>query len=116
MQGAIIELNNIEFNANSSILDKISYTELSKVLDFMNENPSIHIEIRGHTNGMCEENFCNALSERRAQAVAQYLIDNGINADRATYKGYGKQFPIADNDTPEGRQKNQRVEFMITEL
>ncbi|MBP7400149.1 MAG: OmpA family protein [Chitinophagales bacterium] len=116
MQGAIIELNNIEFNANSSILDKISYTELSKVLDFMNENPSIHIEIRGHTNGMCEENFCNALSERRAQAVAQYLIDNGINADRVTYKGYGKQFPIADNDTPEGRQKNQRVEFMITEL
>lgn len=115
-EGAIIELNNIEFNANSAILDAISYTELSKVLEFLNDNPGIHIEIRGHTNGMCEEHFCNALSERRAQAVAQYLIDNGISADRVTFKGYGKQFPIADNTTAEGRQKNQRVEFMITEL
>ncbi|MFN3939733.1 MAG: OmpA family protein, partial [Chitinophagales bacterium] len=113
-KGTVIQLNNIEFNANSAVLDAISYTELYKVVELLQANPEVTIEIRGHTNGLCEENYCNALSERRAQSVAQYLIDNGIAASRVTYKGYGKQFPIADDATPEGRQKNQRVEFMIT--
>lgn len=115
-QGTIIELNNIEFNANSSVLNTVSYSELYKVIEFMQNNPTLQIEIRGHTNGLCEENFCNALSERRAQAVAKYIIEQGISADRITYAGYGKKIPIADNDTPEGRQKNQRVEFMITKI
>lgn len=115
-KGTVIELNNIEFNANSSVLNEVSFTELYKVIEFLQENPGITIEIRGHTNGLCEENYCNALSERRAQAVAQYLIEKGITERRVTYKGYGKQFPIADNETVEGRQKNQRVEFMITDI
>lgn len=113
-EGVIIEMRNILFNANSSVLLDSSYTELNKIKSFLLDNPGISIEVRGHTNGLCNDDFCNALSGRRAKSVAEYFIQSGIQAARITSKGYGKTIPVADNETPEGRQKNQRVEFMIT--
>lgn len=115
-EGVIIEMRNILFNANSAILLDSSYTELNKIKQFLLSNPGISIEVRGHTNGLCNDDFCNALSSRRAKAVAEYFIASGIDKSRITYKGYGKTIPVANNETPEGRQKNQRVEFMITKV
>lgn len=112
--GAIIEMHDILFNANSSVLKDSSYAELDKIKRFLTENPATTIEVRGHTNGLCEDNFCLSLSEKRAKTVAGYFIAGGISEKRISYKGYGKQLPIADNDTPQGRKENQRVEFMIT--
>lgn len=113
-EGLIIEMKNILFKVNSSVLEDSSYQEIDKVARFMKSNSGVAIEIRGHTNGLCDDDYCNMLSEKRAKAVVEYLIKNGIDRNRLTYKGLGKTQPIADNKTVAGRQANQRVEFMIT--
>lgn len=112
--GVVIEMKNILFKVNSSVLEDTSYAEIDKVAKFMHDNPGVAIEIRGHTNGLCDDDFCNSLSAKRAKAVVDYLIKKGIDADRLSFKGLGKTMPVADNNTAAGRQANQRVEFMIT--
>ncbi len=114
--GVIIEMKNILFKVNSSVLEDTSFVEIDKVVKFMKSNPGVAIEIRGHTNGYCDDDYCNSLSTKRAKAVVDYCINNGIASERLTYKGLGKTMPIADNTTPEGRKANQRVEFMITKV
>lgn len=114
--GVIIEMKNILFQVNSSVLEDTSYTELDRVVKFLKENPLLEIEIRGHTNSLCDDNYCNLLSGKRAKSVMDYFISHGIQPQRLTYKGYGKTIPIAENSTTIGRQKNQRVEFMITKV
>ena len=101
-------------DSNSTVLEDTSFVELNKVVRFLNQNPGVEIEIRGHTNSLCDDNYCLTLSSKRAKSVMDYFISKGISADRLTYKGLGKSMPIADNKTPAGRQINQRVEFMIT--
>jgi outer membrane protein OmpA-like peptidoglycan-associated protein len=110
------QIKNIRFKANSALLIDSSFTELEKITNFLIDNPNIYIEIRGHTNGLCEENYCKSLSERRAKTVAQYFIDHKVGENRITFKGYGKSIPVADNMTSEGRSMNQRVELMITKV
>jgi len=114
--GVIIEMKNILFKVNSSVLEDTSYSEIDKVVKFMQSNAGVAIEIRGHTNGYCDDDYCNSLSAKRAKAVVDYCITNGIAMDRLTSKGLGKTMPIADNATSAGRQANQRVEFMITKV
>ncbi|MFN7014845.1 MAG: OmpA family protein, partial [Bacteroidia bacterium] len=77
------------------------------------ENSTIKIEISGHTDNVSSDEFNLRLSENRAKAVVEFLVQNGIAKERLTYKGYGKSQPIATNDTEEGRQENRRVEFKI---
>ena len=107
-------MKNILFKVNSSVLEDSSFQEIDKIVRFMKSNNGVAIEIRGHTNGLCDDDYCNMLSEKRAKAVVKYLIDSGIERNRLAYKGLGKTQPIADNKTVAGRQANQRVEFMIT--
>ena len=112
--GVIIEIRNMLFGINSSELEDTSFVELNKVVKFLKQNPGVEIEIRGHTNSLCDDNYCLTLSSKRAKSVMEYFISKEISASRLTYKGLGKSIPIADNKTPSGRQINQRVEFMIT--
>ena len=114
--GVIIEMKNIEFEANSSILEDTSFAELDKVVKFLVANPLVSIEVRGHTNGLCGDDYCNSLSLKRAMAVVDYFVSKGISRDRLNSKGLGKTMPIADNKTQQGRMRNQRVEFMITKV
>jgi outer membrane protein OmpA-like peptidoglycan-associated protein len=83
-------------------------------VEFLTVNPTVHIEISGHTDNVGNDQLNQTLSENRAKAVYQYLISNQISPARLVYKGYGKTQPIALNTTEEGRQKNRRTEFMIT--
>ncbi len=114
--GVIIQMNNILFEANSDVFEDTSYYELNRIVKFLKENPDVSIEVRGHTNGLCDDHYCDQLSEKRAKSVTTYFISQGISTARLTYKGFGKSIPIADNKTAEGRKKNQRVEFMITKV
>lgn len=114
--GAIFEIKNIFFNANSSILKEESYEELNKIVAFLTVNDNIAVEIGGHTNGLCTEEFCNQLSQSRARVVTEYLIAEGIEKRRLSFKGYGKTIPIASNETEDGRKRNQRVELKIMEI
>lgn len=112
-KGLTIKINKLFFAADTSAINKGSYSALNEVYDFLNENPDIRIEIGGHTNGIPTDEYCDHLSEQRAKAVATYLIRKGIKASRLEYRGYGKRKLIASDKTKEGRQKNQRVEIKI---
>jgi outer membrane protein OmpA-like peptidoglycan-associated protein len=111
--GNKVILNNIFFDTNKFDLKPESVAELQKLVEFLNVNPTVHIEISGHTDNVGNDQLNQTLSENRAKAVYQYLISSQVNPTRLVYKGYGKTQPIAPNTTDEGRQKNRRTEFMI---
>ncbi|MCB9230802.1 MAG: OmpA family protein [Bacteroidia bacterium] len=112
-KGETVVLNNIFFSPSSSQLTSDSYPELNRVVDLLNENPSVTIQVSGHTNNSCTEEYCKKLSTARAQSVYNYLIYKGIPKDRLDFKGYGSRRPIASNETAEGKRINRRVEFTI---
>ncbi len=111
--GATVVLKNIFFDSGKSDLRPESTTELQKLVKLLQENPSIKIEISGHTDNTGNADANLALSRTRAQKVSEYLTSSGIPNNRLIYKGYGSTKPIADNATEEGRQKNRRTEFKI---
>jgi outer membrane protein OmpA-like peptidoglycan-associated protein/tetratricopeptide (TPR) repeat protein len=111
--GAEIVLNNIFFDFNKATLRPESKTELKNVIEFLQQNPSVTIEISGHTDNVGSYEYNQSLSERRAKAVVDYLVEQSIPLSRLVYKGYSFSKPIASNNTEEGRQLNRRVEFKI---
>ena len=82
-------------------------------VDPATHRPTMRIEIRGHTDNVGNDAENQTLSQRRAKAVYDFLIQNGIEATRLTYKGFGKTQPIDTNDTEQGRANNRRTEFVI---
>lgn len=108
-----VVLNNIFFPPSKWALARDSKPELERVLTFMKNHPNIKVEIGGHTNNACSEEFCRLLSTNRAKAVYNFLVQNGVTNKRVSFKGYGSRFPRYSNDTAEGRRKNRRVEFKI---
>ncbi len=111
---ATIRLNNLFFDFAKYELRPESSSELDRLIQFLRSNPNIKISILGHTDNVGDEKRNVSLSMNRAQAVMQYLATHGIEAGRMTSKGFGKSKPIESNETEDGRQKNRRVEFMIT--
>jgi outer membrane protein OmpA-like peptidoglycan-associated protein len=111
--GQEITLNKLYFDADSAILSERYYPIIDDVYEYLMENKKVIIEVGGHTNNLCEEVFCNQLSEDRAATVANYLINKGIDQKRVQYKGYGKNKPKFSNTTPTNRRRNQRVEIKI---
>ncbi len=114
--GNKVVLKNIFFETDSYGLKDESKAELKKLIDFMNINTKIKIEISGHTDNVGTAAHNNVLSENRAKSVYDYLVANGIDKTRMTYKGYGFDKPIATNDTEEGRALNRRTEFKVMGL
>jgi OOP family OmpA-OmpF porin len=84
-----------------------------EVADLIKSNPDVKVDIQGHTDSIGSEEYNLALSERRAKAVAAFLMDQGVNADQLETSAFGFSQPIADNDTEEGRAMNRRVAFSI---
>jgi hypothetical protein len=113
--GQAIVLKNIFFDFDSYELLPKSESELNKIIDFMSKNPSIKIQISGHTDSLGTDNYNQQLSENRARAVVNYLKDKGIEEARMSYKGYGSNKPVAGNDTEKGRALNRRTELEIIE-
>ncbi|MDJ1502200.1 OmpA family protein [Xanthocytophaga agilis] len=111
--GSKIVLRNIFFDFDKATLRKESTAELENLLEIMQEMPKLKIEISGHTDNKGSAEYNKTLSGKRAKAVVDYLISKGIPAERMRSAGYGKERPIAANDTDEGRQLNRRTEFEI---
>ena len=88
-----------------------AHQQLDQVKMVLNQNPSLRIEIQGHTDNMGSASANKRLSEKRAQSVMQYLIDQGVDAERLQWAGYGQTQPMASNETAKGRRENRRVEF-----
>ena len=108
-----IRLNNIFFDFDKFTLRSESYPELNRVAEFLEEQPSIKVEISGNTDNIGTEAYNLNLSKRRAESVSNYLIKKGISKERITTTFYGESRPRDTNDTKEGRQNNRRVEFTI---
>jgi hypothetical protein len=106
-------LRNVYFDFDKSTLRPESKTELDRLVALLNALPDISIELSGHTDNRGSDSYNKKLSEDRALAVVNYLVDAGIKRDRLTYKGYGFDQPIASNETDAGRQLNRRTEFRI---
>jgi OmpA-OmpF porin, OOP family len=113
VKGYAVVLNNIFFDTDSYELKEKSKTELQKVIRFLNENPQIRIEISGHTDNTGTPAYNQQLSEKRALAVYNFLLKNGVNAEKLTSRGFGQTMPKGTNDTEQGRQINRRIEFQI---
>ncbi|MFN3402880.1 MAG: OmpA family protein [Cytophagaceae bacterium] len=111
--GAKIILKNIFFDTGKDELRPESLSELQRLVNLLKENPSIKIEISGHTDNIGNSELNQKLSERRAKNVVDFLIKSGIPAARLNAIGYGSSKPVADNNTEEGRQRNRRTEFKI---
>jgi len=111
--GEAVRLNNIFFESGKAALKKESFPELNKVFDFLSQNPTIRIEIDGHTDNLGNAAFNLSLSASRAKAVSDYLAKKGIAKDRLESKGYGSTKPVASNAYNAGRAQNRRVEFVI---
>lgn len=111
--GRTFVLNNIFFETDKYALGELSYVELLKLENFLNDNPIVRIMICGHTDNVGSAGYNQVLSENRAKSVYDYLIEHGIDPDRLEYKGFGLTQPVSDNDTEEGRALNRRTEVLI---
>ncbi|MCX6325283.1 MAG: OmpA family protein [Bacteroidia bacterium] len=114
--GKKVVLNNILFETGKSLLTSGSYAELDRLLNIMKDNSQMKIEISGHTDKTGSEPINIKLSENRAKAVLEYLVQKDVDRSRMESKGFGSSQPIADNATLQGRAKNRRVEFKILEF
>jgi outer membrane protein OmpA-like peptidoglycan-associated protein len=114
-KGKTVELRDINYATASFQIDEKSLLVLDGFVEFLNDNPSIKIEIRGHTDNTGSLQTNMTLSNNRAKAVYDYLISHGVDVSRLKYQGFGPKIPIASNDTEFGRSKNRRTEFYILE-
>ena len=115
-KGTKVVLNNIFFESGKAALKPISYVELNKAVDMLKKNPSMKIEIGGHTDDVGSDDLNMKLSQERANSVMNYMVLAGLDATRIRAKGYGESQPIQDNATEAGRAANRRTEFTIVEF
>jgi outer membrane protein OmpA-like peptidoglycan-associated protein len=111
---AHVVLKNIFFDFNQYDLKPASQADLDRLAKLLQDNPTLHIRISGYTDNVGSDKDNLVLSQKRAEAVVQYLTTHGVAAERLTAKGYGESDPVASNDTEAGRAQNRRTEFVIT--
>ena len=111
--GATYPLRDIYFGTNSDSLTNESKMVIDGFIDFLRDNIKVHVAIHGHTDDIGSDAANLLLSEKRARAVMNYIVEKGISASRLASKGFGESKPIADNKTEEGRAKNRRTEFVL---
>lgn len=110
-----IVFNNIGFELDSAKITATSRPALQRLVKGLKSQTNFNVEIAGHTDSTGSAEYNEGLSDRRANAVREYLIEQGISAERLTAQGYGEVVPVASNDTSSGRAMNRRVEFRVSE-
>lgn len=111
--GSSFVLEQLQFEPNTAVLKPSSHPEMNRLVKLLKDNPNILIEIGAHTNDQLSYLKAQELSEQRALVVAQYILHEGIPLERLRHRGYGRRQPIADNATPNGRARNQRIAISI---
>lgn len=113
-RGLVVTLGDeILFDVDQADLKPGGMQQLSRVAEFLRQNPDRNVLIEGHTDSTAPDSYNLALSQRRANAVEEFLITQGVEPTRIMATGYGEQLPIASNDTAAGRQANRRVEIVV---
>ncbi len=114
-RGLLVTLGDVLFEFGKANLLPTSGSRLDKLADFLRQYPDRKLLIEGHTDSVGSSAANQTLSERRAQSVQQALTMRGVDPSRITTRGYGKDYPVANNGTPEGRALNRRVEVVIAD-
>ncbi len=109
----LVTLDNVYFDTDKAIVKSESYKQLDEIAGLLKEKKGMEVEIAGHTDNVGSDEHNKDLSQRRAQAVKDYLVKKGANAQHIKAVGYGADQPIDSNATPEGRAKNRRIEMRI---
>jgi outer membrane protein OmpA-like peptidoglycan-associated protein len=112
-RGTIVSLADILFDFDKATLRRDVEFNLVKIATILNQFSEMSVLVEGHTDAIGTDEYNLALSQKRAQAVSDFLASQGVDAKRLSWEGYGKTRPVADNDTDEGRQKNRRVDLVI---
>jgi outer membrane protein OmpA-like peptidoglycan-associated protein len=112
-RGLVLTISDVLFESGKATLLSGASRAIDKLSEFLIENPKRAILIEGHTDNIGSSTYNIDLSLRRAEAVASALEKRGIESFRVTKRGYGEEFPVTTNSTPEGRQQNRRVEVII---
>ena len=103
----------LEFDANSDGIRISSNRGLDELVILMKENPTWKLKLGGHTDNVQDEDYNLILSKKRVESVKNYLVEKGVSSERIITKNFGEKYPIADNNTTEGKQKNRRVEMLF---
>jgi outer membrane protein OmpA-like peptidoglycan-associated protein len=112
-RGLVLTLGDVLFDTGKAQLNPGAARNLDQLVAFLNDHPERHVEIDGYTDNVGSDSYNVDLSQRRADAVRQALVAQGIDPSRIVTKGYGKEFAVASNTEASGRQLNRRVEVVI---
>lgn len=104
-------ISNLRFRVGTAVIDQSASNTLDSIVTILQRNPSLNVDIQGHTDSMGQDDYNQNLSEDRARSTMEYLVGHGIDRGRLTTSGYGESNPIGDNETNEGRAENRRVEL-----
>jgi outer membrane protein OmpA-like peptidoglycan-associated protein len=112
-RGLIVNMSDVLFDTGSSTLKPGAREKLAKISGILLAHPGLSLQIEGHTDSVGSDEFNQQLSERRSDTVRDFLAEQGVPASSISARGFGKTQPVATNDTPEGRQRNRRVELVV---
>ncbi len=112
-RGLIVNMSDVLFDFGSYTLKPGAREKLAKISGILLAHTGLTLQIEGHTDSVGTDEFNQQLSERRADSVRDFLAEQGVPASTITARGFGKTQPVATNDTPEGRQRNRRVELVV---
>ena len=112
-RGLIVNMSDVLFDTGSSTLKPGAREKLAKISGILLAHPGLTLQIEGHTDSVGSDEFNQQLSERRSDSVRDFLAEQGVAGSSMSAKGFGKTQPVASNDTPEGRQRNRRVELVV---
>jgi outer membrane protein OmpA-like peptidoglycan-associated protein len=113
-RGLVVTMSDILFDVGSYQLKPITREALAKIAGILSWTPGLTLEVEGHTDSTGSDELNQRLSEQRSASVLNYLVEQGIPASNITGRGYASARPVADNDTRDGRQRNRRVELVIS--
>ncbi len=114
-RGMVMTLSDVLFDTGKATLKPGADRDLDRLAQALKDNPNTRVKIEGFTDSVGSDSYNQSLSERRAEAVADALRARGVPRDRLEAEGLGKEFPVATNDTPAGRQQNRRVEIVFSD-
>lgn len=114
-RGMVLTLGDVLFDLDKADLKSAGLRTVERLAQFMEEYPERRVRIEGYTDSTGPDDYNLGLSERRAQAVRDALMQEGIDSSRVEVKGFGEQYPVASNDSASGRQQNRRVEIVISD-
>lgn len=114
-RGIVLTLGDVLFDFDEASLKPGGERAAERVAEFMQEYPDRRIRVEGYTDSSGPESYNQKLSEQRAQSVKEAIVDQGIDSSRVVTQGYGESYPVASNENPGGRQRNRRVEIVISD-